>query len=300
MCGIVGMSLRDNCGQYRHNVEKIRSLFTEMLVSAQARGSAATGVALVSRTTATSKPEVLILRAPLPAEDFVETEDYKKLMRKLDREALSIIGHTRAVSGNNASAVNNINNHPHVHGSIIGVHNGRVFNDDKLWEKNSGYMQPKGKCDSEVIFALLNRKLEANPQGDTEELLAETLEELSGWYAVAIINAKEPHKIYLAKDGSSDLEIAFWTQPEIGIFASEDDYIEEAFEKCKGQHNYGSLKKYNFGSSQIVTIDSTIRSSNFGSLMVSTRKIKDDSSLRQKLLEEHAEDYATTQGKREA
>jgi glucosamine--fructose-6-phosphate aminotransferase (isomerizing) len=230
MCGIVGMSFRCAVHSRKHKMGSVKKIFTEMLVSAQARGSAATGVAMMTCAPDAEKTRAWVLRSPLPAKEFVETEDYKKIMEMVDTDCLSIIGHTRAVTGN-AVAEDNKNNHPHVHGGIIGIHNGCITNDDQLWDKFSEHITPKGKCDSEVIVALVNHFVESGIAENTEEAIEMALSESEAWFALAFLDTGSPNKMYLVKDKATPLSLGWWNAPEIGVFASNWDYIEKAYEK---------------------------------------------------------------------
>ena len=82
MCGIVGMSFRKDVSFRDRQVENLRKMFTEMLVCAQKRGAAATGVAMVGYQGTDERPKVFIARSPLPAEEFVKTNEYKELNAK--------------------------------------------------------------------------------------------------------------------------------------------------------------------------------------------------------------------------
>ena len=72
------------------------------------------------------------------------------------------------------------NNHPIRHGSVVGVHNGIIFNDEELFAEH-GWTRahPDMTVDSEAIFALVE---------ETDEVLA--LEQLHGSMATAWIDER--------------------------------------------------------------------------------------------------------------
>src|SRR5215470_8464804 len=75
------------------------------------------------------------------------------------------------------------NNHPIRHGSVVGVHNGIIENDDALLERHSlERAHPDMTVDSEAIFALVD----ARP-GDVK-----ALEELHGAMATAWLDERNP------------------------------------------------------------------------------------------------------------
>src|SRR3954466_6988968 len=50
------------------------------------------------------------------------------------------------------------NNHPIRHGSVVGIHNGIIVNDDELFERERiARAEPAMSVDSEIIFALAER-----------------------------------------------------------------------------------------------------------------------------------------------
>jgi len=295
MCGIVGMCFRSTgVGKRGFTANRHRAGFTRMLVAAQERGAAATGVLLISREDKESKPKATVLRAPLPAKDFVETDEYKGLMEKLNASTISIMGHTRAVSDTVATAKNNKNNHPHCAGSIVGVHNGRVLNDKNLWVKYSAYMSPKSKCDSEAIFALINRKLGLGDKG-TFTAISRATAELKGWGAVALVNLMEPNKVFLYRDGiESPLTLAWYDNDEMAAYGTHRSYIEDGVRGYQGKITYRKVDPL-----QVVAIDSESPGKERGDFFVETRRLKTTETLedRRKMIEEHQEEYNVTQGK---
>jgi glucosamine 6-phosphate synthetase-like amidotransferase/phosphosugar isomerase protein len=82
------------------------------------------------------------------------------------------------------------NNHPIRHGSVVGVHNGVIENDDALLV---GYgidrHEPTMTVDSEAIFALMNRR-----RNDSR-----ALSELRGTMAAAWLDEREPETLFLAR-----------------------------------------------------------------------------------------------------
>lgn len=296
MCGIVGMSFRCEVFSRKHNMDQVKRVFTGMLVNAQRRGSAATGIAMMTCKPKAEKADAFVLRSPLPASEFVETKEYKDIMSKVDTNCLSLVGHTRAVAGNNAVAENNHNNHPHVHGSIIGVHNGRITNDDDLWEKYKGEMEAKGICDSEVIVAMVNYFLTSGKAKTTEEAIEMSIAESDIWYALAFLDMKNPNKVYIVKDRSTPLSLGWWSTPEIGVFASEWDYVRDSYAKHGTIKNSCPITRCAVPSNQIITLDSAVRNDSWSEFFVGKHTLKTTKNV-EELIAANAEDFKATQGK---
>jgi glutamine phosphoribosylpyrophosphate amidotransferase len=264
-----------------------------MLLEAQVRGAAATGVIIMSRKSKTSKPKAFVLRAPLAAEDFVETDDYKKLVEaKFNNHTLSIIGHTRAATAGSTPRDNH-NNHPFICGPIVGVHNGVITNDTKLWKRMKHYFTPRGTCDSEVIFALTRWYTEKMglPPGRG---LARAAERLRGWFAIAAVSLKEPHRVLLLRDGVSPLDITWWSAGEVAFFASMEEYIRRAFAESGLP---GKLRAKRTPEDKVITIDSTIDLPP-EEFVVATNRVGSSPVDKALAIEEHRDEFEISQGRR--
>jgi asparagine synthetase B (glutamine-hydrolysing) len=82
------------------------------------------------------------------------------------------------------------NNHPIRHGSVVGVHNGIVENDDALFARyDIPRALPEMTVDSEAIFALMEHR-EHDPRA---------LSELRGAMAAAWLDDRDDSTLYLAR-----------------------------------------------------------------------------------------------------
>jgi len=82
------------------------------------------------------------------------------------------------------------NNHPIRHGSVVGVHNGVLSNDEELLARYAIERQePAMTVDSEAIFALMELK------GNDPRALAE----IRGTMAAAWLDEREPDAVFLAR-----------------------------------------------------------------------------------------------------
>jgi len=293
MCGIVGITFRGNAGASGVGLEKLRACFTAMLLKAQVRGSAATGIAVIHGGTGAN---ATVLRAPLAAEDFVKDRQYIKVINEaFDEDTISIIGHTRAVSGG-ASALLNNNNHPFVCGSFIGVHNGFISNNKEIREACEPEMPSEGTCDSEVIFSLAHLLYDQTKDDPCAAAsLSRALETVVGWFAVAAVSMEEPHKFLLARDTASPLSFAWCQQNEIGFVASEQHYTYDSVVKVGLPTN---LVAYSVPEDIVLCIDSTIPRGNEEFHCSGVRIVAAAAVDKSKLIEENEEAYAITQGKR--
>ncbi len=82
------------------------------------------------------------------------------------------------------------NNHPIRHGSVVGIHNGVIANDDELFEKYGiARAEPEMTVDSEIIFALMEMHRN-DPRA---------LGELRGALATAWLDERDPSRLFLAR-----------------------------------------------------------------------------------------------------
>jgi glucosamine 6-phosphate synthetase-like amidotransferase/phosphosugar isomerase protein len=82
------------------------------------------------------------------------------------------------------------NNHPIRHGSVVGIHNGIIRNDEEIFaEYGFERAAPHMTVDSEAIFALM----------ELERSSARALDRLYGSMATAWMDEREPDAMYLAR-----------------------------------------------------------------------------------------------------
>jgi glucosamine 6-phosphate synthetase-like amidotransferase/phosphosugar isomerase protein len=170
MCGIAGYSLSGSS-----IVE--RTLAAQALLAGIAeRGADAVGYAYAGPGTPLeihkqrSGASKLLQEVVLPTtatETLVHVRDYTK-------------GHPRIEA----------NNHPIRHGTVVGVHNGIIFNDDELMEQH-GFerAEPEMTVDSEAIFAI----------AEATDGSAKALEQLRGSMATAWLDERHHGQLFLAR-----------------------------------------------------------------------------------------------------
>ena len=131
------------------------------------------------------------------------------------------------------------NNHPVRHGSVVGIHNGTVTNDDELM---AGYgfhrAAPGMTVDSEVIFAV------AEATGSN----ARHFEDFRGSMAAAWLDEHRPKLLYLARGTGRPLWVGT-TRREV-FFASTERALEIA-ERYTGLR----LRKHELPEGTLVALD---------------------------------------------
>jgi glucosamine--fructose-6-phosphate aminotransferase (isomerizing) len=122
----------------------------------------------------------------------------EKLAGEQQLEGTIGIGHTRwATHG----APSERNAHPHVSGGVSVVHNGIIENHEEVRARLSrvGY-EFASDTDTEVIAHVVHSKLAAG--ATLFEAVRQSVEELSGAYAIAVIAADDPARLVVARMGA--------------------------------------------------------------------------------------------------
>jgi glucosamine 6-phosphate synthetase-like amidotransferase/phosphosugar isomerase protein len=166
-----------------------------MLLEMESRGRHATGLAWND-----SAEGVYITKANISATRFVRKN-------VVPQGISTFIGHTRLAT--KGSPMNNDNNHPIDAFGIVGIHNGRISNDDDLFEV-IGSEHRIAQVDSEAIFALLSR-------GESSAL--EALAMVEGSAALAWMQTNQAEILHLARVRYSPLVIGHTKKGSI-LFAS--------------------------------------------------------------------------------
>jgi glucosamine 6-phosphate synthetase-like amidotransferase/phosphosugar isomerase protein len=197
MCGIAGYSLSP-----RSEVDRTRAA-QALLAAIAERGADAVGYAHRSRSghvsvhKQRSGASAVLERIAIPADAdqvLLHVRDYTK-------------GHPRIPA----------NNHPVRHGTVVGVHNGTILNDDELMTRH-GFRraQPAMTVDSEVIFAV----------AEATRSDAHGFEEFRGSMAAAWLDERHPELLYLARGVGRPLWVGT-TRREL-FFASTEQALEIA------------------------------------------------------------------------
>jgi len=188
MCGICGVSINT---KEKENLSLATGMFRSLLAENTSRGKHSTGIVYLSSN------KYQMVKGVLPgteAQNFVHPS----------RDNTGFLGHTRFAT------VGNINNRKNIHPfeteHIIGVHNGTIFNYKHL--KRQFELEPKGDCDSEIIFCLIDK------------LGIEGLKHVEGTYMLAYIYKDKPDIIHLFTNGSKPL-LCIYIKDTLLAFGSE-------------------------------------------------------------------------------
>jgi len=230
MCGIVGILFfeDENMTKEEKAIRKEAGLFlfTEILSLTETRGKDATGV-----TALFENGDYVIQKGAFKATDFIsrygdessDFDNFLNLCREQEEEPRAFIGHCRKSSVGNIT--DNENNHPIRAGEIVGIHNGTLKNQNKIFKKLG--CKRDGTVDSEAIFRLLEHFTKKCKQPFTMEILEETVSRLQGSYSCLAYNANNPFQIAAFRK-DRPMEFCLIRNMKMLIITSEQQFFRTA------------------------------------------------------------------------
>ena len=209
MCGIFGFA---KLKEHDLGAGMLRAAVRYLALRNQSRGKDSTGLACVLDNN-----DVFDVRKVKEATDFLDCAAVTGFIdAHVNKETKAALGHTRAAT---TGAVVKLNAQPFTVGAVTGTHNGVIRNWEELFASHN--LTPATGCDSEVIFALLNKA------GNMQEA-AQLLGELDGYFALAWHDRRDAGALYLARS-SGMLSAAFDSRRRLLFWSSEEDTLEALF-----------------------------------------------------------------------
>ena len=208
ICGIAGYSLN-------RRARTDRTLAAQALLAAIAeRGGDAVGYAYDDPDALGSagRGSAVVVKQRTPASKLLEQVS-------VPATASEVIVHVRAFTKGHPSIA--ANNHPIRHGPVVGVHNGRILNDDELLgEHECARAEPEMTVDSEAVFAIA-----AHSRGQ-----ARAFEALEGSMAAAWLDERRPGVVHVARGVGRPLWLG--ESPDGVFFASTEHALGVVEQYC--------------------------------------------------------------------
>ncbi len=202
----------------------LNDLVNNLFLFSETRGKEAAGIAI--RTNKSFD----IYKEALRAKEFIKNKKFKAILNNsiskntnLDA-GFSFIGHSRLVT--NGAQSNNINNQPILTDNQIGIHNGIITNELKLWSDNKD-LKKETELDTEIFFKLLYK--ENQSIYNFSESLKKVFSYIEGTASIASFSRYNPILSLATNTGS----IYFLRNIEKGIFifASERFILRKLINK---------------------------------------------------------------------
>lgn len=233
MCGIATISIgRQN--RDRLPYEKLRALVRELMVELQPRGMDASGIAVIN---APETQPSSVYKMALRPDRFVVRPAFEDSLKRIGPNTNFVLLHARAATVSGTE--NNYNNHPILVPNFVGIHNGTLYNEDRLFKEFEEHFPREGKVDSEIIFRLFSHFVSKGV--GSQKALEETVELLGGAFTGAVIDWRRPHEMVMFKHDRALclIRIPYY---DIVIAVSESKFYHRAVTrlrmKVKASHQY--------------------------------------------------------------
>jgi hypothetical protein len=255
MCGVVGVIPLNVAGlelSDRQRLEICLFFNQELLVETVPRGKDATGVAVSfgpRYTIPEDAPYWAILKQAVPSPEFISNDglgkDYEQQDKHANMELLTdsilhinenrrfnyIMSHCRFATKGTVRNPNN--NHPIRVGNIIGIHNGKIENDKKIFE---GFpeMTRQGEVDSEALVQLVAHH--SNDQAISKETMLFLANHIEGAFASLLFNSQHPNTFAYIRNAERPLHMVYLDSLGILLIMSEDKFLNPvlaAYEKFR-------------------------------------------------------------------
>ena len=207
MCGIFGLVAHPNSKKPINNISLI---IDDLFKFSESRGKEASGLAM------TDCPNIIVLKQPCSSSQLIKSEKYKQLFDRFKKNNLTkevrIIGHSRLAT--NGDLMDNFNNQPVISQNIVGIHNGIITNDNKLWQQFPT-LNKQTKVDTEVILKLTQYYLSTG--SSIKNALQKVYRLIEGAASIALLFKNNPSLALATNTGS----LYYYKTSDFFIFASD-------------------------------------------------------------------------------
>ena len=222
MCGIFGFIAAPGA---KLGPNRMRSYLRDLFELSEPRGQEASGLAI------TLGRQVSVFKRGQRPRDMLRSRGYREFLSKtladmlLDREArlkepVAVIGHCRLVT--NGAEIVAGNNHPIKVDGLVGIHNGIVTNDTKLWDKYPKFRR-EHESDSEILLRILDDQIAAKKNVKTA--LKHLFSEIQGSASIAFFPTSGSILGLATNLGS--LHILSVPDKNVLVFASEAYFLQQ-------------------------------------------------------------------------
>ncbi len=189
MCGIATIAIGKR-SRGRVPYPLLSKLCRELMIELQPRGIDAAGIAIINEGA-----ESKVFKKPLRPDRLVVRPMYDEMLKLIGPQTNFIMLHARATTV--GSTEENFNNHPIIVEPIVGIHNGTLYNEDKLFDKFENDFDREGDVDSEIIFKLYLHFID---QGLTpKQAMSQTGSMLDGAFTGALVDMRSPSQMVMFK-----------------------------------------------------------------------------------------------------
>ena len=227
MCGIYGMA-KSPTPYTKKQLKLVKKVLREIAIDSETRGTHSSGIASVGN-------EVEIHKSLLKSSKFVNSNGYSKAVKSLADDTRILMGHTRFAT---AGAVTVSNAHPFKVGNTVGAHNGCIYNQAEM-EKKLDKVCP---VDSQLFFKAI----------DNASSIQDAVKHFDSDFALSFVK-DNPTVLHLCREENRPLHFTYVRELKTLFYASESDFISDAFDKYGMDVDVSQLNKnilYSFDTSK--------------------------------------------------
>tara|TARA_R100001082_G_scaffold62219_1_gene34825 strand:- start:4057 stop:5262 length:1206 start_codon:yes stop_codon:yes gene_type:complete len=203
MCGIYGIAKSPTSDLSDKDFNKLKKAIKLIAIDSEIRGNQSSGVATIGTNS-------MIYKTLDESSKFVKSKHFRQALKELKDNNI-LLGHTRFAT---EGAISVANAHPFQVGNTIGTHNGCVYNIDEM-QKKLGKNCP---VDSQLIFKSI----------DVNSDIQNAVKHFDSDFALAFVK-DDINVLHLCREENRPLYIGYWEDRQILFYASEEDFLEDAF-----------------------------------------------------------------------
>lgn len=199
--------------------QRVKDLFTGVLLANEERGREATGVAAFW-----PDGRHRILKLPVCASEFINSPEFADFIQAWDLSACTVLGHTRKPT--KGSVWNPDNNHPIQVGRTVGIHNGTIHNDNFLFDTQN--LERRAEVDSEIIFSMLDTLDISRMDSKAISAIQGVSRKLTGYFTTLSVQLDNPHEVLVLKY-NQPVSFHFSRSLQAYFFSSRYLFLRKAF-----------------------------------------------------------------------
>ena len=205
MCGIYGIA-KSPTPYTKKQLRLVRRVLREIAIDSETRGTHSSGIASVGN-------DVNIYKSLLPSSKFVDSKNYSKAIKSLCDDTAILMGHTRFAT---AGEITISNAHPFKVGNTVGAHNGCVYNQAEMEVK----LDKSCPVDSQLFFKAI----------DNASSIQDAVKHFDSDFALSFIKDSKT-TLHLCREENRPLHFTYVNKLKTLFYASESDFISDAFDK---------------------------------------------------------------------
>ena len=232
MCGIFGLVIKANTN---HSPSFIAKTLKTVAKVSLARGQDSSGMVFKQ----TSKEEFDLIKGDVPITTLIKNHEFTAILNKSiaqykKGEEFQVIGHARLVT--NGSQLKTENNQPVVKDGMVGIHNGIIVNDARLW-KAIPDLKRDYEIDTEILLSLISKNMQHSA---LQTAIADAMNVIEGTVSCALLFDDRNEIALFTNNGS----LYYILEKDFLLFASEEYFLKHVLKKQALNYQIHQVKAF--------------------------------------------------------